>query len=58
MPDQSQPLSDPQTVIPTPYPPKAPNGPQASILPPQHVQDRMFAFPDVMRGQLALEVSR
>jgi Flp pilus assembly protein TadD len=53
--NDSQPFSAAQTVIPTPYPPEAPASPEASILPAQHVQDRMFAFPDVMRGQLGLE---
>jgi DnaJ-class molecular chaperone len=50
----SQPFSASQTVIPTPYTSEGQNARQAPQEPPQHLQDRMFRFPDAMRGQLAM----
>jgi hypothetical protein len=56
---QSQAFSAVQTVIPTPYMDADRGAPDAqrtpAMLPSESVQARMFAFPDVMRGQLAME---
>lgn len=51
---QSQPFSHAQTVIPTPHPESHAESATREPCVPQHVQDRMFTLPDVMRGQLAL----
>lgn len=54
---QSQPFSDAQTAIPTPYTSEAhaaPEAPRAAYAAPEYAQARMFTLPDVMRGQLHL----